>query len=108
MKGVKYSYMIVKKRTPPLKLLQTEALLDRLKPPNHPKRSLIEQDLKKRKAGYKGEITVDYHLSFLTDKKYLIFNDVRLPLAPDYFQMIVFWSLLVTLFRLKSKILPGP
>jgi hypothetical protein len=93
MKGVKYSYMIVKKRSPPLKLLQTEALLDRLKPPNHPKRSLIEQDLKKRKAGYKGEITVDYHLSFLTDKKYLIFNDVRLPLAPDYFQID---SLLVT------------
>ncbi|KPL59291.1 nuclease-related domain-containing protein [Rossellomorea vietnamensis] len=85
--------MNVKKRTPPLKLLQTEALLDRLKPPNHPKRSLIEKDVRKRKAGYIGEKSVDYHLSFLTDKKYMIFNDLRLPLAPDYFQID---SLLVT------------
>jgi Nuclease-related domain len=85
--------MNIKKRTPPLKLLQTEALLKRLNPSSHPKRSLIEHDLRKRKAGYQGEKTVDYHLSFLTDKKYMIFNDLRLPLAPDYFQVD---SLLVT------------
>ncbi|MGM0867020.1 MAG: nuclease-related domain-containing protein [Bacillota bacterium] len=85
--------MNVKKRTPPIKLLQTEALLHRLNPLEHPKRPLIEQDLKKRKAGYNGEKTVDYHLSFLTDKKYMILNDLRLPLAPDYFQID---SLLVT------------
>ncbi|CAN7179777.1 nuclease-related domain-containing protein [Rossellomorea sp. LjRoot5] len=85
--------MNVKKRTTPIKLLQTEALLQRLNPPTHPKRPIIEKDLKKRKAGYQGEKTVDYHLSFLTDKKYMIFNDLRLPLAPDYFQID---SLLVT------------
>ncbi|MGM0853961.1 MAG: nuclease-related domain-containing protein [Bacillota bacterium] len=85
--------MIVKERKPPIRLLQTEALLNRLKPIDHPKRTLIEQDLKKRKAGYHGEKAVDYHLSFLTDKKYMIFNDLRLPIAPDYFQID---SLLVT------------
>jgi hypothetical protein len=85
--------LIVKERTPPRKLLQTEAILRRLQPPDHPKRPIIEQDLKKRKAGYNGEKAVDYHLSFLTDKKYMIFNDLKLPLAPDYFQID---SLLVT------------
>ncbi|MFI8687515.1 nuclease-related domain-containing protein [Rossellomorea sp. NPDC077527] len=79
--------MFVKERKSPLKLLQTEALLNRLKPIDHPKRSLIEQDLKKRKAGYQGEKTVDFHLSFLSDKQYLIFNDLRLPIAPTSFQM---------------------
>ncbi len=79
--------MIAKERKPPHKLLQTEAILRRLKPLTHPKRPLIEQDLKKRKAGYKGEIAVDYHLSFLTDKKYMIFNDLKLPMNPDYFQI---------------------
>lgn len=85
--------MNVKERKPPIKLLQTEALLERLKPHNHPKRPSIELDLKKRRTGYNGELTVDYHLSFLTDKKYMIFNDIRLPIAPDYFQID---SLLVT------------
>jgi ribosomal protein L37AE/L43A len=85
--------MNVKKRKPPHKLLQTEALLTRLQPPDHPKRPLIEQDLKKRKAGYSGELSVDYHLSFLTDKKYMIFNDLCLPMEPHDFQID---SLLVT------------
>lgn len=87
--------MNVKERRPPLKLLQTKALLNRLKPIEHPKRALIEQDFKKRKAGYNGEKTVDFHLSFLSDKKYMIFNDIRLPIAPTYFQID---SVLVTPF----------
>ena len=33
------------------------------------------------------------HLSFLTDKKYMIFNDFRLPMTPDFFQID---SLLIT------------
>jgi hypothetical protein len=85
--------MNVKKRKFPHKLLQTEALLTRLQPLDHPKRSLIEQDLKKRKAGYAGELSVDYHLSFLTDKKYMIFSDLCLPMEPHHFQID---SLLVT------------
>ncbi|MCA1065348.1 nuclease-related domain-containing protein [Rossellomorea sp. AcN35-11] len=79
--------MIVKKRKPPHKLLQTEALLSRLQPPDHPKRALIEQDFKKRKAGYTGELSVDYHLSFLTDKKVMIFHNLRLPMEPNHFQI---------------------
>jgi hypothetical protein len=79
--------LIAKERTPPQRLLQTESLLRRLIPLNHPKRPDIEQDFKKRKAGYNGEKSVDYHLRFLTDKKYMIFNDLRLPMTPDFFQI---------------------
>ena len=78
--------MIYHNRQIPLKILQNEALLRRL-PPNHLKIPIIEKDLKKRKAGFKGEKTVDYHLSFLTDKKYMIFHDIRLPLDPHFFQI---------------------
>ncbi len=66
--------------------MQNEAALRRL-PPNYEKVPLIEADLKKRKAGYYGEKRVDYHLSFLNDKKYMIFHDIRLPLNPHYFQI---------------------
>jgi Nuclease-related domain len=79
--------LIVKERKPPTRLLQTDALLKRLIPLNHPKRNAIEQDFKKRRAGYNGEKAVDYHLSFLTDKKYMILNDLRLPMTPDFFQI---------------------
>ncbi|TMU83729.1 NERD domain-containing protein [Bacillus sp. BHET2] len=48
---------------------------------------MVEKDFKKRKAGYNGESTVYYHLSFLKDKKYKIFYDVRLPLFSNYFQI---------------------
>ncbi|MFI8684601.1 nuclease-related domain-containing protein [Rossellomorea sp. NPDC077527] len=87
--------MIIKERQPPQRLLQTEALLKRLVPINHSKRPDIEQDLKKRKAGYNGEKAVDYQLRFLTDKKYMIFSDLRLPMKPDFFQID---SLLITSF----------
>ena len=70
------AHMIAKKRVVPLKIRQLEALLRRL-PPNHPKIPLIEQDLIKRRAGYRGEKNVDYHLSFLPDE-YLIFHGLRL------------------------------
>ncbi len=70
------AHMIAKKRVVPLKIRQLEALLRRL-PPNHPKIPLIEQDLIKRRTGYRGEKNVDYHLSFLPDE-YLIFHGLRL------------------------------
>ncbi|RYI28901.1 NERD domain-containing protein [Bacillus infantis] len=68
--------MIAKKRVVPLKIRQLEALLRRL-PPHHPKIPLIEQDLIKRRTGYRGEKNADYHRSFLPDE-YLIFHGLRL------------------------------
>ncbi|MCA1056110.1 NERD domain-containing protein [Rossellomorea aquimaris] len=78
--------MILKERTIPIKILENEALLTRLDP-FHESKPLIELDLKKRKAGFNGEKAVDYHLSFLTGKHYWLFFDIRLPLAPHYFQI---------------------
>jgi hypothetical protein len=78
--------LLLKDRSIPLKILENEALLPRLIP-FHEMKPLIELDLKKRKAGFKGEKAVDYHLSFLTDKKYWLFHDIRLPLDPHYFQI---------------------
>jgi hypothetical protein len=78
--------LFAKARVLPLKLEQNEALLRNLDD-NHLKVPVIEQDLKKRKAGFNGEKSVDYHLSFLDHKKYMIFNDLKLPLAPHHFQI---------------------
>jgi Nuclease-related domain len=78
--------LFAKDRVKPVKIDQNEALLRGLVD-SHPKIPLIEQDLKKRKAGFNGEKAVDYQLSFLTDKKYMIFNDLKLPLTPHHFQI---------------------
>jgi hypothetical protein len=86
--------LFARERVIPLKIKQIEALLRNLRQ-NHFKEPLIQQDLKKRIAGFNGEKAVDYHLSFLTDKRYLIFNDLRLPLTPHFFQID---SLIVTPF----------
>ncbi|MCA1061537.1 NERD domain-containing protein [Rossellomorea aquimaris] len=78
--------MICKELKIPIILEKTEALLCRT-PHNHPQMSLIEKDFKKRRAGYNGESTVYYHLTFLKDKKYKIFYNVRLPIFSNHFQM---------------------
>jgi hypothetical protein len=78
--------LFAKGRVKPMKLEQNEALLRNLND-CHLKIPLIEQELKKRKAGFNGERAVDYQLSFLTDKKYMIFNDLKLPLTPHHFQV---------------------
>ncbi|BCB02089.1 nuclease-related domain-containing protein [Bacillus sp. KH172YL63] len=70
----------------PLSIEKNQALLWRL-PLHHQKYPVVEKDLKKKKAGYNGESTVYYHLSFLKDKRYKIFHNVRLPLFSKYFQI---------------------
>ncbi|MCM3489806.1 NERD domain-containing protein [Alkalihalophilus marmarensis] len=78
--------MIAKPRKIPIHIDKLEALLRRI-PAHHPKRPHIEADLAKRKAGYKGESTLDYHLSFLPPKEYLILHDLRLQNGEYFFQI---------------------
>lgn len=78
--------MICKELKIPIIIEKSQALLWRL-PLNHLKIPIIEKDLMKRKAGYNGEATVYYHLSFLKDKKYKIFYDIRIPLFSQHFQI---------------------
>ncbi|UTE77946.1 nuclease-related domain-containing protein [Rossellomorea sp. KS-H15a] len=78
--------MFCKELTIPLILEKTEALSGRIVQ-HHLKVPLLEKDLRKRRAGYKGESTVYYHLTFLKDKRYKIFYNVRLPIFSNHFQM---------------------
>ncbi|MBT2691818.1 nuclease-related domain-containing protein [Bacillus sp. ISL-55] len=78
--------MIEKERTYPIRLLMYEALMERIIS-NHPKLALIEQDYKAWRAGYKGELQTDYRLSFLPEKGYHIFRDLRLQDEKWHFQM---------------------
>ncbi len=70
--------MIKKERKEPLQLKKLESTL-RLLLPHHPKRHTIEEDLKNFRAGYRGERELDYHLSFLPDEPYHIYQGLRLP-----------------------------
>jgi Nuclease-related domain len=78
--------LFAKERAKPIRIEQNEALIRNLVD-SHTKIPLIEQDLKKRRAGFNGEKSVDYHLSFLNSKKYMIFNDLKIPLTPHHFQI---------------------
>ncbi|MDQ0272822.1 nuclease-related domain-containing protein [Cytobacillus purgationiresistens] len=78
--------MIHKPRKMPLLLLQLQALSRRILY-DHPKLPIITSDLNKAKAGYKGEKSIDYILSFLDSNKYHIFHDIRLQTADKFFQI---------------------
>jgi hypothetical protein len=78
--------MPVKERTIPWKILKLQALLERLVP-DYPKVSLLKENLAKSLAGYKGEKSIDYHLSFLSEKDYYILHDVRLSDGERHFQI---------------------
>lgn len=78
--------MIVKTHEVPPIILQLEALIKRL-PQNHPKIPQIIEDLNIRNAGFRGELAIDYPLSFLNEKDYSIFHDLRLKTKKHYFQL---------------------
>ncbi|HYK74805.1 MAG TPA: nuclease-related domain-containing protein [Pseudoneobacillus sp.] len=54
---------------------------------NHPKRSLIEKELYRRKAGWWGEKEVDKKLKLMDQDKYFILGDLRLPNGETFFQI---------------------
>lgn len=78
--------MIIKKREIPLSIHKLQVLLRRI-PPNHPKIPFINENLNKMLAGYKGENSIDYPLSFLAEKNFFIFHDLRLYDNKHYFQI---------------------
>ena len=65
-------------RKVPIRLRQAEALRNRLST-NHKKIPEIENEIARRRKGFRGEQNLDYHLSFLPDSKnYTIFKDLNL------------------------------
>jgi hypothetical protein len=75
-----------KVHVPPIKILKLYALLRRISP-DHPLKQDIEAELRKLEAGYKGEISLDYHLNFLPDKEYLVLHNIRLSYKTFFFQI---------------------
>ncbi|MED4454338.1 nuclease-related domain-containing protein [Metabacillus fastidiosus] len=78
--------MIIKKHEQPLYLQQLEALLRRL-PCEHRKRVQIQEAYNKSIAGYKGEQSLQFPLSYLREDQYLIFYDLRLSNGAYFFQL---------------------
>ncbi|WP_442597031.1 NERD domain-containing protein [Neobacillus sp. D3-1R] len=98
--------LFLKERLIPLKILLLEVILRRL-PLNHPKRSLIEKELYRRKAGWWGENEVDKKLKLMNHDKYFILADLRLPNGDTFFQIDTL--LLTTRFALiiEAKTISG-
>lgn len=70
----------------PVRILALKALLRRL-PLNYSNRDAIEEDYRRYWAGYQGELSVTYDLSFLPEQDYYIFHDLRLQHENHYFQI---------------------
>lgn len=70
--------MIKKELEIPLRIRKLEAMLRRLLE-SHPKYADIKNEHGRRLSGYWGEKSLKYYLSFLTEKNYHIFHNLRLP-----------------------------
>jgi hypothetical protein len=79
-------FLIKKERKKPFKLQMEEVLAKRLSP-THQNRPKILENMKKALVGYQGETNLDYHLSFLSEKEYIIFQDLRLRNEKGAFQL---------------------
>ncbi|ALC88804.1 hypothetical protein AM500_02560 [Bacillus sp. FJAT-18017] len=73
------------KRSKPKELLELEVILDRLRR-GHPAWERIKEKHRILMAGYNGEKNVDYHLSFLDDRKFRLIPGLRLE-DKHFFQM---------------------
>lgn len=78
--------MIIKPLVVPDLLLQTEALNRRIVI-SHAKKEIIKRNARNLRAGYNGELSLDFPLSFLSHQKYLIFHNLRIPDPNGFFQI---------------------
>lgn len=88
----------------PITIRKLEALLRRL-PANYPCRTKIEDELARKKAGYRGEKSIEYYLNHFPDKEYLFFYNLRLPQDETYyFQMdiLLLTSRYLIIFEVKN------
>ncbi|MGE6375487.1 nuclease-related domain-containing protein [Peribacillus muralis] len=101
--------MIIKDCKIPLKIDMLESLVRRLSP-GHVRHPSINEDIKKIRAGYKGEYRVFHLLKALPQKDYLLFHDIRLCGSPFSFQMDIliptpFFLLIVEVKNMAGEIL---
>jgi len=95
--------MIAKERGVPIKLQKLEILLRRISF-LHPKMPKIKEDYLKVKAGYMGEKSLDYYLSFLPEEQYYIFHYLRLPYQNHHFQIdtLILSPYFIPIFEVKN------
>ena len=98
--------MIVKKRKKPRSIQKLQVLTQRL-PSYHPQIPLILEDLKKKTAGYNGERSLDFPLSFLEAKNFNILHDLRLENQTHFFQIDTLLSTLKMCLILEVKNIAG-
>jgi ribosomal protein L37AE/L43A len=78
--------LIIKELTIPMRVLIDQALLQRLTLA-HNQKNVVESDLAKQLAGYRGEKNLRYHLIFLPEGEYKIFYDLQLCVNNTMFQI---------------------
>ncbi|RDW21303.1 hypothetical protein CWR48_02505 [Oceanobacillus arenosus] len=78
--------MFIKPFTIPKHILEMEALAKRLVP-MHPEKQSITLQAGNIRAGYDGELSLQYPLSFLPYHQYLIFHYIRIPDSNGFFQI---------------------
>ncbi|WP_158737304.1 nuclease-related domain-containing protein [Alteribacillus sp. YIM 98480] len=98
--------MIIKKREKTLHLKKLEAL-ERRMPSAHKNRSMVEETLARQMAGFKGELAINYPLSFLPQMTYYIFHHLRLFDGTRPFQLDTLLLTPYYLLILEVKIISG-
>ncbi|WP_226655486.1 nuclease-related domain-containing protein [Pseudalkalibacillus hwajinpoensis] len=78
--------MIKKEHEPPLHLHKLSTLLNRL-PSHHLRFDEVKEQLSMYQAGISGEKSLNFPLSFLDDKRFSIYHDLRLFDGVHYFQI---------------------
>lgn len=78
--------MIYLKREEPLILTKLDLLKNRLNE-NFPKMDLINKDFHSYKAGYQGEVNMDYYFSLMDEDKFDFYHGLRLFNGKSYFQI---------------------
>lgn len=78
--------MIINERPIPILITKLEVLL-RYLPKNHRKHGEVLSRLRKEKAGYRGELALNYPLSLLDGKEFTHVPSIRLPRDEYFFQI---------------------
>jgi hypothetical protein len=78
--------LTLKQHEPPKLLLQLDALLKRILHHHH-RIQEIESTYNRILAGFKGELSLDYYLSSLPEKEFIILHDIRLKIGSYFFQI---------------------
>lgn len=98
--------MIIKPRKLPIKTKKLIALARRL-PPQHPQYPAVERDMAINLAAHRGENSLNYYLSFLPEKEYLILHHIRLKGATYFFQMDTLLLTSAFILILETKTING-